>query len=78
MFRDGVFRPRDIWTDEEWRGRCSEGQCEWLGWMIERSRKLKAEMAEAKFMEAMNDWANGGGPLPDDFSKRNEAAKGDD
>jgi hypothetical protein len=66
MFRDNVFRPRDVWTDEEWAGPSTIGQCEYLGWMFERGKKLMAEYKERDRLEAWDRWANGDGPMPEE------------
>jgi hypothetical protein len=65
MFRDGKFRPQNIWTEEEWAGPCNEGQCEWLGWMIERAHKLESEWDRDRLREAWRLWAAGAGPMPE-------------
>lgn len=65
MFRDGVFRPVNRWSDEEWADICDAGQCEWLGWMMERADKLTREWKAQALVEAWDRWANGDGPMPD-------------
>lgn len=67
MFRDGVFRPRNVWSDEEWLSPCSDGQCEWLGWTFERATKLMREDKNKRLHDDLRDWAERGGPLPPEF-----------
>lgn len=66
MFREGVFRPANVWSDEEWRGPLNEAQCEWLGWMMERADKMTREWKRQALLDAWAAWANGAGPMPDE------------
>lgn len=67
MFRDAVFRPRVGLEDDEWSGPCTEAQCEWLGWMIERGLKLKTEWDKEEMRSRLHDWAERGASLPDEY-----------
>jgi hypothetical protein len=55
-FRDGAPKPVDEWTDDQWRGRCCEGQCRLLGWMLERAMMLIKQ-------DRIRAWAEEGKPL---------------
>jgi len=55
-FRDGLPKPIDKWTDDQWMGRCCEGQCRLLGWMLERAMVLMEQ-------DRVRSWAEEGEPL---------------
>lgn len=52
-YRRGDHLPENIWPDEEWRGALNEGQCFWLGYMVERGLRI---MAQTRHEEAVRDY----------------------
>lgn len=65
MFRDCVFRPKNLWTDDEWGDALCDGQCVYLGWMFERGQKLMNELRAIEHKLAWQRWVHGIGPLPE-------------
>lgn len=54
-FKDGKSKPQDIWTDEQWSDRLNEGQCELLGWMLERGVMLMQQYKVRAYIEEGDD-----------------------
>jgi hypothetical protein len=64
-YRRGDALPENIWPDEEWCRPLNEGQCFWLGYMVERGLRI---MSQTRHEDAVRDYIEHGVDLPPDFN----------